>query len=129
MKRRSQHRAMGTAIPAIGPLMAAMIGFDVASRYVYSPAKSTGWSGSGSTASAPGPASSSGPPSVSAVRLPRSAPAQNARPAPVMTIPTTAGSASARSTAWRTSAAIRWVQAFSCAGRSRVMVATGSSTT
>ena len=57
-----------------------------------------------------------------------SAPEQNARPAPVMTIPTTAGSRSARPTAWRTSSPIRFVQAFSAPGRLSVIVATGSST-
>ena len=57
-----------------------------------------------------------------------SAPAQNARPAPVITMPTTAGSRSARYTAWRTSTAMLVVQALSASGRLRVMVATGSAT-
>src|SRR4051794_35394352 len=57
-----------------------------------------------------------------------SAPAQNPLPAPVMTMPTTSGSRSARPTASRTSAPIRLVHAFSASGRLRVMVATGSST-
>jgi hypothetical protein len=34
MNRRSQHMAMGTAIPAIGPLMAAITGFRPASSQV-----------------------------------------------------------------------------------------------
>jgi hypothetical protein len=33
---------MGTAMPATAPLMAAMIGLVVPSRYAYSPAKSAG---------------------------------------------------------------------------------------
>ena len=68
------------------------------------------------------------PPSVIEVSVFMSAPAQNPRPAPVSTMPTTAGSASAVATAWRTSLPMRLVHALSWSGRLRVMVATGSST-
>ena len=57
-----------------------------------------------------------------------SAPAQKPLPAPVRTMPTTCGSASALPMASRTSLAIVWVQALSCSGRFSVMMATGSST-
>ena len=57
-----------------------------------------------------------------------SAPAQNPLPAPVMTMPTTAGSCSAAPTASRTSSAIVCVHTLSASGRFRVIVATGSST-
>ena len=57
-----------------------------------------------------------------------SAPAQKPLPAPVITMPTTAGSRSARPTASRTSAAIVPVHALRASGRLRVIVATGSST-
>ena len=55
-------------------------------------------------------------------------PAQNPRPAPVMTMPTTLRSAAARSTASRISPSIAPVHALSESGRFSVMVATGSST-
>ena len=56
-----------------------------------------------------------------------SAPAQKPLPAPVSTMPTTCGSASARAMASRSSLAMVWVQALSCSGRLSVMMATGSS--
>ncbi len=130
MKRRSQPSAMGTAIPAQAPLTAAMTGLAQAMRYVYSPSRSGGRS-TASAASGAGSGSRSSvgaAPSVMVVRSPRSAPAQNARPAPVITMPTTARSASARATAWRTSAPMRVVQALRRSGRCSVMVATGSTT-
>jgi hypothetical protein len=127
MNRTSHASAMGTAMPAQAPLMAATTGFRPAIRYVYSPARSSGRSGSTGT-SRPSPARSEPVPSVMAVRTFMSAPAQNARPAPVSTMPTTSGSASARETAWRTSAPIACENPFNVSGRFSVMVATGSST-
>ncbi len=57
-----------------------------------------------------------------------SAPAQNPRPAPVITIPTTSRSRSARLAASASSAPIVGVHAFSASGRFNVIVATGSDT-
>ena len=55
-------------------------------------------------------------------------PAQKPRPAPVRTMPTTAGSSTALVRASRSSISIVGVQAFSASGRLSVTVATGSST-
>ena len=52
-----------------------------------------------------------------------SAPAQNARPAPVSTMTRTSSSAAAASMAWRTSRSITGVHAFIRSGRFKVMVA------
>jgi hypothetical protein len=52
-----------------------------------------------------------------------SAPAQNARPAPVSTITRALSSAAAASMAWRTSRSMTGVHAFMRSGRFKVMVA------
>ena len=52
-----------------------------------------------------------------------SAPAQNARPAPVSTMTRTSSSAAAASIAWRTSRSMIGVHAFMRSGRLSVMVA------
>ena len=52
-----------------------------------------------------------------------SAPAQNARPAPVSTMTRTSSSAAAASMAWRTSRSMIGVHAFMRSGRFSVMVA------
>ena len=52
-----------------------------------------------------------------------SAPAQNARPAPVKTMTRTLSSAAAASMAWRTSRSMICVHAFMRSGRLSVMVA------
>ena len=83
MNRTSQHKAIGTAIPATAPLIAATTGFFVASRYVYSPLKSSFADELRGTSSS-GQSPPRAPPSVRVVRSPMSAPAQNARPAPVI---------------------------------------------
>ena len=57
-----------------------------------------------------------------------SAPAQNPRPAPVRTMPTTRSSRSAAAIACFISAIMLPVIAFNCSGRFRVIVAIGSST-
>ena len=82
----------------------------------------------GSLARSPGNASARYSPELTADSRRMSAPAQNPRPAPVITMPTTRGSRSAWLTACRTSMPIRSVHAFSASGRFSVIVATGSST-
>ena len=127
--RRSQHRLNGNAIPATAPLMAAMIGFGVVIRNGKRPSKSPLESAAASPSATADPASllDSSPDEI-LERSFMSAPAQNARPAPVMMMPTTAGSALARATASRISRSMRLVQAFIASGRFNVIVATGSST-
>ena len=116
--RRSQHSANGNAMPATAPLTAAMIGLSIVIRYGNRPPKSPSRRSRGRPIAA-------GRPSAAAVAalgdklLSRfmSAPAQNARPAPVTTMPTTARSAAARRSASLISASIPFVHAFSEAGR------------
>src|SRR3984957_1383762 len=130
MKRRSQANTIGTAMPAAGPLIAAITGLGTDIRYVWVP-RCRSSPNVGSPGSARRSAEMLSPaklPSLTAVSLFMSAPAQNPRPAPVITMPTTRGSRSAWLTAWRTSKPILSVQALSTSGRFSVIVATGSST-
>ena len=136
MKRRSQPSTIGTPMPATGPLIAPMIGLGTDSRYVYVPRRSSPHDSSPGTGPRDPPTRR---PSVGVVPAPpsapdrlasrfMSAPAQKPLPAPVNTMPTTAGSAAARPTASRTSSAMTSVQALSDSGRLRVIVATSSAT-
>ena len=115
--RTSIGSVMVTPTPTAGPLMAAITGFfDSKMRSVSRPPPSR-WA-SRSDGLAPAVWSKVGRPPE------RSAPAQNARPAPVTMITRTASSASARSKASISSCIMRTVKAFSLSGRSRVIVAT-----
>src|SRR3954452_7861719 len=86
MNRRSHASAIGTAMPAIGPLMAAMIGFGTDMRYVYVPRRSSPHDGSPASASsalcveAPS-AGGASEPSPMPLNIFMSAPAQKPRPA------------------------------------------------
>ena len=106
--------------PTAAPFTAAMIGFLLA--YIRSV----------TTPPASRYSSTDGPPFASTSKVddppPRSIPAQNARPRPVMTTARTASSASDWSNASQSSWPIRDVNAFSRSGRSSVIVRMPSST-
>src|SRR5262249_31240377 len=94
-KRRSQQATIGTAMPATGPLTAAMIGLRIERRYVYVPRNDSPMLGSPGSAASSGGSASAPFPSLMPFSMNRSAPAQKPRPAPVRMIATTRWSASA----------------------------------
>ncbi len=119
--RTSIGSVMVMPTPTAAPLMAAITGFfDSKMRSATRPPPSR----CSSIACAAGPLEWSKVPPP----LPRSAPAQKARPAPVTMTARTASSASARSKASMSSYIMRAVKAFSRSGRFRVMVSTPAST-
>ena len=130
-KRKSAARVMVIPTPTAGPLMAAMIGFNESNiRRTTRPPPSRRRSSPSRRRSSP----SASVPFDSAlhsenVSAPedRSAPAQNARPAPVRITARTASFASVESNASMSSFSIVVVNAFSLSGRSRVITAIPSS--
>ena len=106
-------RVMVTPIPTPGPLIAPMTGF------LLSKMRRVTW---------PPPSRKLSSKLNVSLPLERSAPAQNARPAPVTMITRTSSSVSAFSKASINSSRMIGVKAFSFSGRFRVIVATRAST-
>ena len=119
-KRTSHIIASTNPPPAPTPLTAPMMGLGQCRRWLNSAGSSSG------SGAAPDDGT---PPDADRARSSMSRPAENARPSPVTTMPTTDGSSIARSIAQpRSSAIILYVNTFSFSGRSNRRVATGAST-